>query len=204
MDFFLKKSEFTGNGNLLNEKNLKLNRHCDVSRNLKMEVSLEVGWLSYAVGKQPSKPLLILGRRTLKWWWWRRWRRRWRWRRSCSLCKYFEAVHSAKLGNLSVPQATAGVTRCSTLKILGVTVTDTLSFDIHISNVVARTVCPNRLCASHILRSHGLRGPALWNVTRATLISKLMYTSPAWFWFGFLNESCKRDAKVLYYIKAET
>ena len=101
-----------------------------------------------------------------------------------------------KLGNLSVPQPTVGVTRCSSLKILGVTVTDTLSFDLHISNVVAR-------CALRILRSHGLSGPALWNVffykhiyglhtvyvTRATLISKLMYVSPAW--FGFLSERCK-------------
>ena len=43
-----------------------------------------------------------------------------------------------KLGNLSVPQPMAGVTRCSSLKILGVTVTDTLSFDLHILNVVAQ------------------------------------------------------------------
>ena len=43
-----------------------------------------------------------------------------------------------KLGNLSAPQPTTGVTRCSSLTILGVTVTDTLSFDLHISNVVAR------------------------------------------------------------------
>ena len=46
-------------------------------------------------------------------------------------------------GNLSVPQPTAGVTRCSSLKILGVTLTDTLSFEC------CRTVCPNRLCPSH-------------------------------------------------------
>ena len=34
-----------------------------------------------------------------------------------------------------------------------------------------------------------MHGSALWNATRATLISKLMYAPPAW--FGFLNESCK-------------
>ena len=79
------------------------------------------------------------------------------------------------------------VTRCSSLKILEVTVTDTLSFDLHISNVVAR--CAQTGYALRILRSHGLSGPDLWNVTRATLISKLMHSSPAW--FGFLNESCK-------------
>ena len=47
--------------------------------------------------------------------------------------------------------------------------------------------------ALRILRYHGLSVPALWNVTRATLISKLMYASPAW--FGFLNESCKARCK---------
>ena len=92
-----------------------------------------------------------------------------------------------KLGNLSIPQPAVGVIRCSSLKILGVTVIDTLSFDLHISNVVAR--CAQTGYALRILRSHGLSGPALWNITRATLISKLMYASPAW--FGFLNESCK-------------
>ena len=92
-----------------------------------------------------------------------------------------------KLGNLSVPQPLAGVTRCSSLKILGVTVTNTLSFDLHISNVVAR--CAQKGYAVRILRSHGLIGPAVWKVTCATLISKLVYASPAW--FGFLNESCK-------------
>ena len=36
---------------------------------------------------------------------------------------------------------------------------------------------------------HRLRTAALWNVTRATLVSKLVYASPAW--FGFLDESSK-------------
>ena len=92
-----------------------------------------------------------------------------------------------RLGNLSVSQPTAGVTRCSSLKILGVTVTDTLSFDLHILNVAAQ--CAQTGYALRILRSHGLTGPALWNVTRATLVSKLAYASPAW--FGFLSDSCK-------------
>ena len=73
------------------------------------------------------------------------------------------------------------------LRRLGVTVTDALSFDLRISNVVAR--CAQTSYAVRILRFHGLTGPALWNVTHATLISKIMYASPAW--FGFLSESCK-------------
>ena len=80
-----------------------------------------------------------------------------------------------------------GVTRVTSMKILGVTITDTLSFEPHVTNVSAR--CAQTWYALRILRAHGLNGPALWNVTRATLISKLIYASPAW--FEFLDESSK-------------
>ena len=43
--------------------------------------------------------------------------------------------------------------------------------------------------ALRTLRAHGLHGQALWDVTRAKLISKLMYASPAW--FGFLDGWCR-------------
>ena len=92
-----------------------------------------------------------------------------------------------KLENLSVPPPSLGVTRVTSMKILGVTITDTLSFEPHVTNVLAR--CAQTGYALRILRAHGLNGPALWNVTRATLISKLIYASPAW--FGFLDESSK-------------
>ena len=92
-----------------------------------------------------------------------------------------------KLENLSVPPPSWGVTRVTSMKILGVTITDTLSFEPHVTNVVAR--CAQTGYALRILRAYGLNGPALWNVTRATLVSKLVYASPAW--FGFLDESSK-------------
>ena len=49
--------------------------------------------------------------------------------------------------------------------------------------------CAQTGYALRILRAHDLNGPALWNITRATLISKLIYASPAW--FGFLDVSSK-------------
>ena len=48
---------------------------------------------------------------------------------------------------------------------------------------------PKRLWTTIKFLLHGLNGPALWNVTQATLISKLIYASPSW--FGFLDESSK-------------
>ena len=92
-----------------------------------------------------------------------------------------------KLDHLSVPPPPGGISRVTSMKILGVTMTDTLSFEPHVSNVVAR--CAQTGYALRILRAHGLNGLALWNVTRATLVSKLLYASPAW--FGFLDEGSK-------------
>lgn len=92
-----------------------------------------------------------------------------------------------KLDHLSVPPPPGGISRVTSMKILGVTMTDSLSFEPHVSNVVAR--CAQTGYALRILRAHGLNGLALWNVTRATLVSKLLYASPAW--FGFLDEGSK-------------
>ena len=87
-----------------------------------------------------------------------------------------------------VPPPSDGVTRLNNIKILGVTVTDTLSFEMHISGVISK--CAQTSYALRILRAHGLNGQALWDVTRSTLVSKLMYASPVW--FGFLNEESKK------------
>jgi len=37
------------------------------------------------------------------------------------------------------------------------------------------------------IRAHGLNRNELWDVTRATLVSQLLYASPAW--LGYLNVS---------------
>ena len=98
-----------------------------------------------------------------------------------------------KLDKLSVPLPTLGLTRKTTTKILGVTITDTLSFSPHITDVIAR--CSQTSYALRILRAHGLNGPALWNVTRSTLISKLLYASPVW--FGYLDKESRDQCQSL-------
>jgi len=35
------------------------------------------------------------------------------------------------------------------------------------------------------IRAHGFNGNELWDVTRATLVSQLLYASPAW--WGYLK-----------------
>ena len=103
-----------------------------------------------------------------------------------------------KLDKLSIPPPAPGLTRKTTTKIWGVIITDTLSFSAHISDVIAR--CSQTSYALRILRAHGLSGTALWNVTRSTLISKLLYASPVW--FGYLDrESRDRCQSLLNRLK---
>ena len=92
-----------------------------------------------------------------------------------------------KLDKLSVPPPVLGLARKTTTKILGVTITDTLSFSPHINDVIAR--CSQTSYVLRILRAHGMNGQALWNVTRSTLISKLLYASPVW--FGYLDKESR-------------
>ena len=86
------------------------------------------------------------------------------------------------------PPPIPGIQRVSQLVVLGVTIQDHLSFKPHIDNLVSR--CAQSFYALRVLRSHGLSGSALWDVTHATLINKLSYASPLW--WGFTDASDKQ------------
>ena len=73
--------------------------------------------------------------------------------------------------------------RVDKMNILGVIVSDTLTFHHHISNLVAKSA--SSFYALKTIRTHGLTGNALWDVIRATLVSQLLYASPAW--WGYLK-----------------
>ena len=53
-----------------------------------------------------------------------------------------------------------------------------------------------RLYALKILKAHGLSGQCLFNICRATLISGLIYASPAWWEFCSVEERDKLQAIV--------
>jgi len=69
------------------------------------------------------------------------------------------------------------------MNILGITVSHTLTFHHHISALA--TKCARSFFALKTIRAHGLNGNALWDITRATLVSQLLYASPAW--WGYLK-----------------
>jgi len=64
------------------------------------------------------------------------------------------------------------------MNIFGITVSHTLTFHHPISVLVTKSA--RSFYALKTIRTNGLNGNALWDVTRATMVSQLLYASPAW------------------------
>jgi len=79
--------------------------------------------------------------------------------------------------------------------MLGVVINDRLSADNHVTATIA--ACSKSLYALRVLRTHGMPTPALHSVFRATVVSKLIYCSPAW--SGF--RSVKDRDRINFFIK---
>jgi len=70
------------------------------------------------------------------------------------------------------PIAIPGIERVDRMNILGITVSHTLTFHHHISALVAK--CSRFFFTLKTIRAHGLNGNALWDITRATVVSQLL------------------------------
>ena len=93
---------------------------------------------------------------------------------------------SRKKRLVSPPPPMADIERVTTLKILGVKITNTLSMSEHVCEVIKS--CAQTQYALRILRAHGLSDCGLHTVFRSVAVAKIMYTSSAW--SGLVN---KRD-----------
>ena len=76
-----------------------------------------------------------------------------------------------------------GIPRVTSIKVLGVTVTDSLSASDHVRGVI--TNCSQTLYALRILRTHGMCDSALQTIFRSVVVAKLLYACSAW--GGFIN-----------------
>ena len=65
----------------------------------------------------------------------------------------------------------------TSIKILGVTLTNHLSMSDHVRDVIAR--CGQILYALKVLRTHGMSDDSLREIYKAVVLAKLMYASPA-------------------------
>jgi len=56
--------------------------------------------------------------------------------------------------------------------------------------------CSRSFYALKTIRAHGLNGNALWDITRATLVSQLQYACPAW--WGYLKADERNRLSIVY------
>jgi len=76
-----------------------------------------------------------------------------------------------------------GIPRVTSIKVLGVTVTNGLSASDHVRGVI--TTCSQTLYALRVLRAHGMCDSALQTIFRSVVVAKLLYACSAW--WGFVN-----------------
>ena len=80
----------------------------------------------------------------------------------------------------------------TSLKVLGVTLTDRLSVTAYVDDFVGS--CARSMYAISVLRSHGMEASALQQVFRAVVVSKLTYAAPAWWGFTTSVDRQRLDA----------
>jgi hypothetical protein len=98
-----------------------------------------------------------------------------------------------------LPPVFPGIERVDQIKVLGVTLTSALRFDSHISNVLKQTTQSSY--ALKILKAHGLSGAPLWDITRATVVARLLYASPVWWGYADAADKIRLQASIRRLVK---
>ena len=91
------------------------------------------------------------------------------------------------ISNRMVPPCTPGIQRVTSMKILGVEFDETLSFIKHVDNSCNKAA--SSMYALKILRSKGIAGVQLWDITNQTLLAQMLYASQMW--WGFLDDTSR-------------
>ena len=92
-------------------------------------------------------------------------------------------VDNKRKRHFALPPLLHEIDRVTSLKILGVTMTEGLSASDHVRDVITR--CAQTLYALRVLRTHGMGDPALHTVYQSVVVSRVMYASSAW--WGLTN-----------------
>lgn len=94
----------------------------------------------------------------------------------------------SKEDRMNLPDVIDGVERVTCMKILGVYFDNALSFKNQLERVLRGAA--SSMYAIKILRSKGLSGPPLWDVTTQTAVSKMLYASSAW--WGYMDDTSRK------------
>src|SRR6218665_3091853 len=92
--------------------------------------------------------------------------------------KYKEIIVARRLAPSARPPPLQDIERVTEMLILGVILRGDLRASSHVNRVLS--LCNGSFHALRVLRWHGLSADALSTVTEATIISRLLYASPAW------------------------
>ena len=92
------------------------------------------------------------------------------------------------------PAEIPGISRVTSVKILGVTVTDSLSMSLHVQKILSS--CSQTLYALKTLRAQGLNSIALRNIYRSVVLAKIMYAVSAW--YGYTTQADRQRIDSLF------
>ena len=92
----------------------------------------------------------------------------------------------------SLPHPVLGIPRVSSIKLLGVTISENLSVSDHVRATIGS--CAQSLYALRMLRAHGLDSHSVQTVYNAIVMSKLLYASPAWYGFTSKEDRDRIDS----------
>ena len=87
------------------------------------------------------------------------------------------------------------IARVTSIKVLGVTLTNSLSVAEHVQAVISS--CVHTLYALRILRDHGMDDSDLQTVYRSVVTAKLTYASSAWWGFTSATDRQRLAAFIL-------
>jgi len=93
-----------------------------------------------------------------------------------------------------LPPPIPGISRVTTIKILGITITNHLSMGEHVRDVIGK--CAQSLYALKLLRNHGMSDDSLRLVYKAVVLSKLLHASPAWWGFASAADKQRLEASI--------
>jgi hypothetical protein len=92
-------------------------------------------------------------------------------------------IDNKRKRHFELPPLLQEIDRVTSLKILGVTMTEGLSASNHVRDVITR--CAQTLYALRVLRTHGMKDTALHTVYQSVAVARVMYASSAW--WGLTN-----------------
>jgi len=92
------------------------------------------------------------------------------------------------------PPALPNICRVDVIKILGVTISCTLSMCKHVDNVVSS--CSQSVHALRILRAHGMTASSVLIVLKSVVIAKLVYAASSWWGYTAADDRKRLQAVI--------